>query len=148
MFRNQTTFWKKEIWLIDWKFYLISVAHLVKYYFRWLSHSYTIYIVATASKNTLKNTKWAWNAFEQRRLNRSKVAKSNIAPSLSEILPITKDLPLNVMIETLQYFVTEARKQNGSPYPPVTWHNLYCGLLRKCREQGIIEILWMKGFEI
>ncbi len=29
-------------WLIDWKCYLISVAHLVKYYFRWLSHSYTI----------------------------------------------------------------------------------------------------------
>ncbi len=30
-------------WLIDWKFYLISVARLVKYYFRWPSHSYAIY---------------------------------------------------------------------------------------------------------
>ncbi len=30
-------------WLIDWKCYLISVAHLVKYYFRWLNYSYTIY---------------------------------------------------------------------------------------------------------
>ncbi len=29
--------------LNDWKFYLISVAHLVKHYFRWPSHSYTIY---------------------------------------------------------------------------------------------------------
>ncbi len=26
-------------WLIDWKCYLIWVAHLVKYYFRWPSHS-------------------------------------------------------------------------------------------------------------
>ncbi len=52
---------------------------------------------------------------------------------------ITKDLPPNVMIETLQYFVMEAMKQNGSPYPPVTLHNLCCGLLRKCREQGIID---------
>ncbi len=30
-------------WLNDWKFYLILVAHLVKYYFRWPSHAYTIY---------------------------------------------------------------------------------------------------------
>ncbi len=30
-------------WLIDWKFYLILVAHLVKYYFRWPRHLYTIY---------------------------------------------------------------------------------------------------------
>ncbi len=96
-------------------------------------------IVETTSKNTQKNTKWAWNVFEQWRLNRNKIAKSNTALSLSEIPPITKDLPLNVMIETLQYFVMEARKQNGSPYPPVTLHNLCCGLLRKCREQGIIE---------
>ncbi len=30
-------------WLIDWKFYLISLAHSVKYDFQWPSHSYTIY---------------------------------------------------------------------------------------------------------
>ncbi len=30
-------------WLIDWKFCLIVVAHLVKYNFWWPSQSYTIY---------------------------------------------------------------------------------------------------------
>ncbi len=30
-------------WLIDWKVYLISVAHSVRYYCWWPSHSYTVY---------------------------------------------------------------------------------------------------------
>ncbi len=46
MDRYRYVCFQKLIWLkilFDWKFYLISVVHLVTYYFRWSSHSYTIY---------------------------------------------------------------------------------------------------------
>ena len=55
----------------------------------------------------------------------------------SEIFPsdlFDKPYPIDTMISCLQRFVSEARRVNGTPYPPKTLYQILCSLLRHSRE--------------
>ncbi|XP_060562763.1 uncharacterized protein LOC132722310 [Ruditapes philippinarum] len=73
------------------------------------------------SKNTDRNTQWAYNTFEAWRKTKPGI-------------PVLEELDINIH---LSRFVVEVRKQNGDYFPPESLYHLVCGLLRKLRDCGI-----------
>ena len=73
--------------------------------------------------NTQKNTSWAINVFDEWRAARSKLERCDRCP---------EDIPSNPRVESLNCwiprFIVGARKQDGSPYPPKTIHQILAGI--------------------
>jgi hypothetical protein len=82
-------------------------------------------------ENTKKNTMWACRAYEEWRLQRNKVTGDE-----AEKCP--DDLISNPSIDSLNRwiprFIVEARKVDGTPYPPRTLNQLLAGIQRKMKE--------------
>ena len=69
--------------------------------------------------NTRKNTTWAMRVFIEWKAERNKAAGSPLCPD--NLLERPNPAQINTW---LSRFVTEARKQNGEPYPPRTMHQI------------------------
>lgn len=85
-------------------------------------------ITSIESKNTRKNTKWAFSVFMEWRKARM-ATKETVIPELA--LFDTENIN-----SLLGKFVIEARKKDGSPYPPRSLYMITVGLLRYMRENG------------
>ncbi|XP_045167184.2 uncharacterized protein KIAA1958 homolog [Mercenaria mercenaria] len=79
------------------------------------------------SGNTERSTKWATSVFE---------AWRSVRKLDGEEIPPLEECDINTH---LSRFVVEARKQDGSPYPPGSLYNIACGLLRNLRSSGIYD---------
>ena len=79
--------------------------------------------------NTRKNTTWAMRVFTEWKAERNKAAGSPLCPD--NLLERPNPAQINTW---LSRFVTEARKQNGEPYPPRTMHQILAGLQRHMLE--------------
>lgn len=80
--------------------------------------------------NTKKNTSWALGVFNTWREERNKDEKSAEQCPL-DLLERPTALSLN---HWLTYFVVEARRADGQPYPPNSINNILAGLYRYSRE--------------
>ena len=86
--------------------------------------------MATVSKgfvppNTRKNTTWAVKVFSEWKAERNKNAGGSRSLCPDSLLERPDPAQINTW---LSRFVTEARKQNGEPYPPRTMHQILAGL--------------------
>ena len=77
--------------------------------------------------NTRNNTKWAANLFDKWRNQRS------------EEIPELHEMTKQQMSYWLERFIVEARKQDGSEYPPKSLYLILCGLLRMLKEKGVYD---------
>nr|XP_019920759.2 uncharacterized protein KIAA1958 [Crassostrea gigas] len=77
--------------------------------------------------NTKNNTKWAMNLFEKWRANRR------------ENIPDFKLMTTEQMSFWLGRFVMEARKRDGTEYPPRSIYLILCGLLRYLKDNGVYD---------
>ena len=80
-------------------------------------------------KNTSRSTSWAVRVFTQWVEQRNKRMGSTYPLDLLE-----KAYDPSIICECLQRFVSEARRANGTNYPPKTIYQILCGLLRHSRE--------------
>ena len=81
-------------------------------------------------KSTAKATSWAVRTFSDWITQRNK-RNSEVFPSDL----FDKPYPIDIMSSCLQRFVSEARRVDGTPYPPKTLYQILCGLLRHSRER-------------
>ena len=79
-----------------------------------------------APANTEKNTAWATKVFREWLYSRNK--RSGCENQCPEDF-LEKGDPGDVN-KWLARFITEARRQDGAPYPPKTIHQILCGLQR------------------
>lgn len=75
--------------------------------------------------NTARSTGWANQSWASQR---NKHCEDQCPEDL-----LDKEYPPSVMCNVLQKFITEARREDGSSYPPKTLYQLLCGLLRRSR---------------
>ena len=80
-------------------------------------------------KNTSRSTSWAVRVFNQWIEQRNKRMDATYPLDLLE-----KEYDPSVISECLQRFVSEARRADGTNYPPKTIYQMLCGLLRYSRE--------------
>ena len=80
-------------------------------------------------KGTAKATSWAIRTFSDWITQRNK-RNSEVFPSDL----FDKPYPIDTTISCLQRFVSEARRVDGTSYPPKTLYQILCGLLRHSRE--------------
>ena len=76
---------------------------------------------------TKKTTQWAYSVWQ----------------SWCEVRCVTqplREMPVSDIDQHLSRFIMEARRQNGSPYPPKTLYQLVCGLQRYLRESARPEV--------
>jgi hypothetical protein len=73
------------------------------------------------NQNAKKNTKWAVGVWEKWRIYRI-----NIGTAVQEL----RNMPTTDMNFYLGRLIIEARKQDGSPYPPRSIYLISCGMLR------------------
>ncbi|KAK3107750.1 hypothetical protein FSP39_021374 [Pinctada imbricata] len=83
-------------------------------------------IESKENANTKSNTKWAVNVFEKWRETRGDVPELHTMDSKS-------------MDYNLQRFIVEARKKDGSLYPPKSLYLIACGLLRCLRSNEVFD---------
>ena len=76
-------------------------------------------------KNTSKSTSWAVRVFNEWIEQRNKRAQNQYPNDLLE-----KEYNCSILCECLKRFVSEARRGDGTPYPPKTLYQILCGLLR------------------
>ena len=89
------------------------------------------------SKNTGRNMRWAKNCFETGRQHRNKLSiDGRLIPDFLQLCT-TNPADAN---HWLSCFILEARKLDGSAYPPGTLYNLSCGLLRYLRDSGCHDV--------
>ena len=80
-------------------------------------------------KNTARSTIWAVQVFKKWIEQQNKCCKE-VYPSDILEKPNDSDLACNC----LQRFVSEARRADGTQYPPKTLHQMFCALLRHSKE--------------
>ena len=80
-------------------------------------------------KNTSRSTSWAVRVFTQWIEQRNKHMEITYPLDLLE-----KAYGHSIICECLQRFVSEARRADGTNYPPKTIYQILCGLLRYSRE--------------
>ncbi len=81
-------------------------------------------------KNTQKSTSWAVRVFEEWRAQRNKATSDS-----GEQCPASLQRPIGALLNYwLSRFVTEARREDGQPYPPSTISGLLAGLYRNCKQ--------------
>ena len=78
--------------------------------------------------NTTRSTGWALRTYQSWARQRNQRCQNQCPVDLFD-----KIYPPDVICNILQKFVTEARRDDGSPYPPKTLYQLLCGLLRHSR---------------
>ncbi len=78
--------------------------------------------------NTARSTAWALRTYQSWAKQRNQRCQNQCPFDLFD-----KTYPPDVICNALQKFVTEARREDGSPYPPKTLYQLLCGLLRHSR---------------
>lgn len=83
-------------------------------------------------KNTSRNTSWAVRVFNQWIEQRNKRSDVSYPTDL-----LKKSYDSEVICECLQRFVSEARRTDGTEYPPKTLYQLLSGLLRYSREKQV-----------
>lgn len=81
--------------------------------------------------NTKKNTAWSVRVFEMWRDNRNSKNQG--------IIPELKTMTSEEMNYYLGRFIVEARKKDGSPYPPRSLYLISCGLLRHLRDSNVYD---------
>ena len=74
---------------------------------------------------TAKGTNWVIRTFQQWLMQRNKRAPQEAFPQ--DILQ--KEYPTETLCNCLQCFVSEARRVDGTQYPPSTLYQILCGLL-------------------
>ena len=79
-------------------------------------------------QNTAKMTSWALKNFQEWMSNSNVCNPSDPVPE--DFLQCTDPVTLN---KHLSKFIVETRKSSGELYPPVTLHQLLCGILRYMR---------------
>ena len=75
--------------------------------------------------NTARSKGWAFRTYQSWAKQRNQHFQNQCPFDLFD-----KTSPPDVICNTSQKFVTEARREDGSPYPPKTLYQLLCGLLR------------------
>ncbi|XP_045169549.2 uncharacterized protein LOC123532227 [Mercenaria mercenaria] len=80
------------------------------------------------SKNTVRNTKWAYTVFESWRDTRNKSGHE---------IPELSNMTVDDMNTYLCRFVMETRKRDGTKYPPNSLYHIMSGLLRYLRDKNI-----------
>ena len=83
-------------------------------------------------QNTAKMTSWAQKNFQKWMSNSNVCNPSDPVPE--DFLQCTDPVTLN---KHLSKFIVETRKSSGELYPPVTLHQLLCGILRYMRRKKI-----------
>ena len=78
--------------------------------------------------NTAQSTGWAYRTYQCWARQRNQRCQNQCPIDL-----FNKTCPPDIICNVLQKFVTEARREDGSPYPPKTLYQLLCGLLRHSR---------------
>jgi hypothetical protein len=78
--------------------------------------------------NTARSTGWAIRTFQSWANQQNKRCEDQCPEDL-----LDKEYPPSVMCNVVQKFITEARREDGSSYPPKTLYQLLCGLLRHSR---------------
>ncbi|XP_062598710.1 zinc finger MYM-type protein 3-like [Saccostrea cucullata] len=85
-------------------------------------------ISSQENQNTNRNTRWAFGVFEKWRQEKSKNLPFELA------VPELLHMDVSTMSYSLTHFVCDARKKDGSEYPPKSVYYLVCGLLRYLRD--------------
>ena len=85
-------------------------------------------------KNTATSTKWAVANFESWRKNRNKRFSSDRDRQVPDCLLLSQDSV--ALSKWLSLYVAEARKQDGTVYPPKSLYLLLTGLLRYMRSKN------------
>ena len=82
--------------------------------------------------NTAKSTGWAVNTYTiwARQRNARDGDKENAYP----VALLEKEYPPAIVCSSLQRFILEARRSDGTKYPSKTLYAILCGLLRHSRE--------------
>lgn len=81
-------------------------------------------ISSQENQNTKRNTRWAFGVFENWR------QEKNRSVSLEFAVPDLLRMDVSTMSYSLTRCVCDARKKDGSEYPPKSVYYLVCGLLR------------------
>lgn len=79
------------------------------------------------NQNSKCNTKWALNVFEKWHEQRE-----------GGVLELHL-MDATTMNHWLERFIVEARKKDGSEYPPKSLYLILCGLLRHLRQRGVYD---------
>lgn len=79
------------------------------------------------NQNSKYNTKWALNVFEKWHEQRE-----------GGVLELHL-MDATTMNHWLERFIVEARKKDGSEYPPKSLYLILCGLLRHLRQRGVYD---------
>ena len=85
-------------------------------------------------KNTARSTDWAYRTFKEWLEHRNKL------PNIDKIYPhdiLEREYEADILCGCLQRFVSEARRSDGSSYPPRTLYQILCGLLRYSKSSQI-----------
>jgi hypothetical protein len=85
-------------------------------------------ISSQENQNTKRNTRWAVGVFENWRQEKNKNVPLEFA------VPDLLYMDVSAMSYSLTHFVCDARKRDGSEYPPKSVYYLVCGLLRHLRD--------------
>ena len=85
-------------------------------------------------KNTVISTKWAVSNFECWRKRRNETF--NLEPERQVPDGLVLGLDSAALCKWLSVYVAEARKQNGSPFPPKSLYQLLTGLLHHMRSKN------------
>jgi hypothetical protein len=81
--------------------------------------------------NTKRSTSWSLNVYSAWAQERNRRAGPE-----GEQVPVDIALTAPAILNYwLCYFVAEARREDGAPYPPNTLYNICCGLMRYLREE-------------
>ena len=84
--------------------------------------------IDSVPKKTQQDTKYCCKLWDSWREYRQSIAPENI--------PLLRDMTTEEINHWLSRFVVEARKTDGSEYPPNTLHHIVAGLQRYLRFQG------------
>lgn len=97
---------------------------------------------AIVPPNTRYSTKWAYNIFEEWKMNRENTAVINEPTTLGfdnkcqlqDLSTKVEDLEVESLSFWLAKFVQEVAKKNGERYPPRTLYCIICGINRHLAE--------------
>ena len=92
----------------------------------------TVLSKGTIVPNTEKCTVWAMRVFDQWRKERNALS-DNVEKCPTNLLEKADPVKVN---HWLSYFVVEARREDGKPYPATTLYQLLAGLLRYARSKN------------
>ncbi|MCG8623493.1 MAG: hypothetical protein MJE68_16060, partial [Proteobacteria bacterium] len=84
--------------------------------------------------NTAKSTGWAVNTYMYMAWANHRTTLNGNKENACPVDLLDKEYPPAVMCSSLQRFILEARRTDGTKYPTKTLYAILCGLLRHSRE--------------